>query len=70
MHWTLREAFLFDGMGGCAVLWHDTFQKAEGGMTVETDGMDLGVLRGDRLERNEVHLDLAVLAPLLDLGSP
>ena len=69
MHWTLREAFLFEGKGGCAVLWHATFQKAEGGMTVETDGMDLVVVRGDRIERNEVYFDRAILAPLLDLGA-
>jgi nuclear transport factor 2 (NTF2) superfamily protein len=69
MHRTLWEVFLFDGKGGCAVLWHDTFQKAEGGTTVETDGMDLVVVRGDRIERNEVYFDRAVLAPLLELGS-
>jgi len=69
MNWTLREAFLFDGKGGCAVLWNATFQKADGGLTVETDGMDLVVVRGDRIERNEVYFDRAVLAPLLNLGS-
>ena len=32
---------------------------------IEADGMDLVVLRGDRLVRNEVYFDRAVLAPLL-----
>ena len=27
MHWTLRDARLFDGGQGCAVLWHATFRR-------------------------------------------
>ncbi|UCD56033.1 MAG: nuclear transport factor 2 family protein [Candidatus Hydrogenedentota bacterium] len=69
MHWTLREAYLLDGRNGCAVLWHATFQKTEGGTTVEADGMDLVVVRDDRIERNEVYFDRAVLAPLMGVGA-
>lgn len=69
MHWTMREAFLLDGRNGCAVLWHATFQKPEGGETVETNGMDLVFVRGDRIERNEIYFDRAVLAPLMGLGA-
>ena len=65
MHWSLREAYLFDDRDGCAVLWHATFQKPEGGDVVEADGMDFVRVRGDRIERNEVYFDRAVLAPLL-----
>ncbi len=65
MHWSLREAYLFDDKNGCAVLWHATFRKAEGGLTVETDGMDFVRVRDDRIERNEVRFDRAVLAPLM-----
>ena len=65
MHWSLREACLFDDRDGCAVLWHATFQKPEGGDVVEADGMDFVRIRGDRIERNEVYFDRAVLAPLL-----
>ncbi len=65
MRWSLREAYLFDDKSGCAVLWHATFQRAEGGATVEADGMDLVKVRGDRIERNEVYFDRAVLAPLM-----
>jgi ketosteroid isomerase-like protein len=65
MNWRLREAYLFEDKSGCAVLWHATFQKAEGGEVVEADGMDFVKVRGGRIERNEVHFDRGVLAPLL-----
>ena len=65
MQWRLREAFLFDSRGGCAVLWRATLRRAEGGKSVEVDGMDLAVVRGDRLQRNEVYFDRAALAPLM-----
>ena len=64
MHWSLREAFLLDGRNGCAVLWHATFQTPDGGTTVEADGMDLVIVRDDRVERNEVYFDRTVLAQL------
>lgn len=69
MHWSLREAFLLDGRNGCAVLWHARFQLPDGGTTVEADGMDLVIMSGDRVARNEVYFDRAVLAPLMGLGT-
>lgn len=68
MHWTLREAFPLAREDGAAVLWRATFRKAEGGPTVEADGMDLVIVRDGRIARNEVYFDRAVLAPLLGLG--
>ncbi|MFQ5457358.1 MAG: nuclear transport factor 2 family protein [Myxococcota bacterium] len=65
MHWALREAHLFEDRNGCAVLWHATFQKPDGEQTVEIDGMDLVLMTGDRIRRNEVWFDRAALAPLL-----
>lgn len=65
MHWTLREAYPLADLEGAAVLWHATFRKAGGDRTVEADGMDFVLVRGDRIERNEVRFDRAVLAPLL-----
>ena len=69
MHWSLREAFLFEGGDCCAVLWHATFQLPDGGATVEADGMDLVIVRDDRVARNEVYFDHAILAPLMGLGT-
>lgn len=67
MHWSLREAYPLSAQEGAAVLWHASFQKAGGGQTVEADGMDLVLLEGERVKRNEVYFDRAVLAPLLGM---
>ena len=67
MHWSTREAFRLEGTDGAAFLWRATFRKSDGDQTVEADGMDLVILRGDRIARNEVYFDRAVLAPLLGL---
>jgi ketosteroid isomerase-like protein len=67
MRWTAREIFPLAEPGGFAVLWHATFQRPSGGPTVETDGMDLVLMDGERIARNEVYFDRAILAPLLGL---
>ena len=55
MHWSLRECFAFaDGSGG-AFLWDGKLTPAAGGKTTEISGMDLVLLRGERLSRNEVY---------------
>jgi nuclear transport factor 2 (NTF2) superfamily protein len=65
MHWTLREAHLFEGGNGCAVLWHATFRRPDGAQTIGVDGMDFVAVEGDRIARNEVWFDRAQIAPLL-----
>jgi len=61
MHWSLREFFLFEDGSGVAFLWHAQLTPASGGKTAEIDGMDLAVLRGDKLSRNEVYFDRMAL---------
>jgi len=65
MHWSLRELYPLQDGDGAAVLWRATLQKADGGKVVEVDGMDLVLLEGDRISRNDVYFDRAALAPLL-----
>ena len=65
MHWSLRELFPLADVDGSAALWHASFRKPGGELTVEADGMDLVLLDGDRVKRNEVYFDRAVLAPLI-----
>ncbi|MBI2571335.1 MAG: nuclear transport factor 2 family protein [Candidatus Schekmanbacteria bacterium] len=65
MHWSLREAHLFEGGEGCAVLWHATFRKPGGSTTAEADGMDFVRVRDGRIQRNEVYFDRAVLSSLM-----
>lgn len=69
MTWALREAYLLDGRGGCAILWRATFRRPDGDQTVTADGMDLALVRDERLCRNDVYFDRAVLAPLLGVGA-
>ena len=61
MHWERREIFPLADGGGSTFLWHATLTPAAGGKTVEIDGIDLAVLRGDKLCRNEVYFDRMAL---------
>lgn len=61
MHWSLREFFLFADGSGAAFLWHARLSPASGGKAVEVNGMDLAVVDGARLRRNEVYFDRAAL---------
>lgn len=70
MNWKLKEAFLFEGGGGCAVLWHAVIRKTGEEKEVEFDGMDLVMVRGDRIERNEVYFDRIAILPLLESAGP
>lgn len=65
MTWARREAFELAGDGGVAFLWRATFRRPGKPEAIEVDGMDLAVLRGDRLARNEVYFDRTALAPLI-----
>jgi len=64
MHWSLREAFPLGGEDGAAVLWRATFRR-EGMSEVTADGMDLVLLTGDRIRRNDVYFDRVALAEQL-----
>lgn len=65
MTWARREVFELEGERGVAFLWHATFRRPGGEQVTEADGMDLVLLRGDLIARNDVYFDRAVLAPLL-----
>jgi hypothetical protein len=64
MHWSLREAFALGVEGGAAVLWRATFRRKGGTQTALAQGMDLVLLEGDRIARNDVYFDRSVLMPL------
>jgi len=61
MHWSRREIFPLADGNGSAFLWHAQLSPAAGGKTVEIDGIDLALLRGDKLCRNEVYFDRMAL---------
>ena len=61
MTWTAREVFdLADGEG-VAFLWHASLRRPGSELTHEIDGMDLVVLRGEHVARNEVYFDRTIL---------
>jgi len=61
MHWSRRELFPLADGNGSAFLWHAQLTPASGGRTVEIDGMDLALVRGGKLCRNEVYFDRMAL---------
>jgi ketosteroid isomerase-like protein len=66
MRWSFREGYVATADSDiAAVLWHASLRRAGGGPEVEIDGMDLVVVDGGRIKRNEVYFDRAALAPLL-----
>lgn len=65
MTWNKRELFQLRGQDGVAFLWRATFGRQDRALVIEVDGMDLAILRDDRLVRNEVYFDRAALAPLM-----
>lgn len=64
MHWTLREAYPLRDEQGAAVLWRARFRPKGHREEVEIDGMDLALVQGDRLCRNDVYFDRAALGRL------
>lgn len=64
MTWARREVFELRGGDGVAFLWRATFRRPGGAQVITADRMDLAVLRGERLARNEVVFDRSLLAPL------
>jgi ketosteroid isomerase-like protein len=61
MTWAAREVYEIAGDDGAAFLWHATFRRAGQPSIVEIDGMDLALLRGDRVARNDVYFDKTAL---------
>lgn len=68
MTWRATEVLALRDDDGAAVRWDATLTPAGGGGTVEATGVDLVFLDGERVARNEVYFDRAVLAPLLVPG--
>ena len=60
-----REAYPLLEAEGAAVLWRATLRPKGSDAEIEIDGMDLALVEGDRLSRNDVYFDRAAFAPLL-----
>lgn len=57
MTWSLRELFPFQNQTGVAFLWKAILLRKGSNQEVTIDGMDLAILQGDLLTRNEVYFD-------------
>lgn len=68
MHWTVRQVFPLAGRDGSAALWRASLTARATGRAVAIDGMDLVLIAGDLVTRNEVYYDRVALAPLLVPG--
>ncbi|MGD0277266.1 MAG: nuclear transport factor 2 family protein [Syntrophales bacterium] len=66
MHWAVRELYPFDEIDGAAVLWHAKLKRKGKDKVVEVDGMDLVLVEGNLIKRNDVYFDRAVMAPLFE----
>jgi hypothetical protein len=64
MHWSARESFPLES-NGTIFLWRATLTPIGAQASVEVEGIDLVILEGELLKRNEVYFDRAALAPLL-----
>jgi ketosteroid isomerase-like protein len=69
MHWALREAYPLRDEEGAAVLWRARFRPNGTDAEVEIDGMDLALVRGDQLRRNDVYFDRAALQRLATIAA-
>ncbi|HEY8072760.1 MAG TPA: nuclear transport factor 2 family protein [Labilithrix sp.] len=61
MEWTVKEIHPLSDGSGAAFTWRADLASASGGDKKRIHGMDLVVLRGDLIARNEVYFDRASL---------
>jgi ketosteroid isomerase-like protein len=63
MTWVARETYDLATADGVALLWRATFRRAgaDAQSTVVIEGMDLAVLRAERVARNDVYFDRVAL---------
>jgi len=64
MHWVAREVHPLRDSTGVALLWTGTFRRGPTGAVVTIDGMDLVILSGGLIARNDVYFDRSPLAAL------
>ncbi len=65
MTWEGGELLPLEGTDGVAIRWSGTLSPAGESRSVEISGLDLVILDGDLVKRNEVYFDRSPLASLL-----
>jgi ketosteroid isomerase-like protein len=69
MKWVLTELYPFGKVDGAAILWHAKLKRSGKDKTVEVNGMDLVLIEGTLIKRNDVYFDRAVLQHYLSTDS-
>jgi len=64
-HWEPAELFPLDGTDGVAIRWVGKLSPARESRSVEIAGIDLVILEGDLIARNEVYFDRSPIAALM-----
>jgi hypothetical protein len=65
MTWEAGDLFPLEGTDGVAIRWTGCLSPADEERSVEIGGIDLVILDGELVKRNEVYFDRAPLAALL-----
>lgn len=67
MQFTVTEEYRLEGLDGQAVLWDCVIRRREGGPSKLVRGMDICMVRGKQLCRDEAYMETGVLAELMRL---
>jgi ketosteroid isomerase-like protein len=67
MQFVVTEEWRLEGQDGQAVLWDCTIKRRDGGPSRVVRGMDLCMVRGQQLSRDEAYMETSVLRDLMSL---
>jgi ketosteroid isomerase-like protein len=70
MQFVVTEEYRLEGQDGQAVLWDCTIRRREGGPSKLVRGMDICMVRGNQLCRDEAYMGTSVLGELMTLELP
>ncbi|HVZ44209.1 MAG TPA: nuclear transport factor 2 family protein [Ramlibacter sp.] len=70
MQFVVTEEYRLEGQDGQAVLWDCTIRRREGGPSKLVRGMDICMVRGNQLCRDEAYMGTSVLGELMKLELP
>ena len=69
MQFVVTEEWRLEGQDGQAVLWDCTIKRRDGGPSRVVRGMDICMVRGHQLSRDEAYMETSVLQDLMILQS-
>ena len=69
MTWKAGEIFPLEGSAGVAIRWTGTLALAGSEESVAIGGLDLVILEGNLVKRNEVYFDRSPVAALMSAGA-